>query len=149
MSILARMMNDPIFRLHREMDRLFESFFEDLPAQRPYAAGYPGMNLWEDTDAAYVEAELPGLSMDDLDVTVQGNELRIAGERKTAPYEGAEYQRRERATGRFARTLTIPWEVDADRVEARLQDGVLTIRLPKNESAKARRVKVLPGPAAS
>lgn len=147
--MLARMANDfmPLMRLHDEMNRLFESFFEDAPSLRGYGGGYPGINLWEDGDHAYVEAELPGLGMEDLEIYVTGNELTISGERRIAAPEGASDQRRERASGRFTRTLTLPWEIDADRVEAALRDGVLTVTLPKCESCKPRKVEVKALPA--
>ena len=143
--MLTRMMNDfaPLFRLQNEMNRLFEDFFEDMPATRPYGRQYPAMNLWEDGDAAYVESELPGLTLEDLDVSVRGNELTLSGERKIAEQQNANWHRRERGYGRFTRTLQIPWEIDADKVEATLRDGVLTVKLPKAESAKPKKVKVL------
>jgi len=143
--MLARMMNDfaPLFRLHDEMNRLFEDWREAGPALRPYGAGYPAINLWEEGDAARVEAELPGLGMDDVEVYVAGNEVSIGGERKIAAPDGAAWHRRERSHGRFTRTFTLPWEVDADRVEAKLVDGVLTVHLPKCESCKPKKVKVL------
>ena len=143
--MLTRMLNDfaPLLRLQNEMNRLFEDFFEDMPANRPYGRQYPAMNLWEDGDAAYVESELPGLTLEDLDVSVRGNELTISGERKIAEQKEANWHRRERGYGRFTRTLQIPWEIDADKVEATLRDGVLTVKLPKSESAKPRKVQVL------
>jgi len=143
--LLNRMMNDfaPLMQLQGQMNRLFENVFEDLPAVRPYAAGYPALNTWEDGDNAYLEAELPGLSMDEVEIYVTGNEVRMGGERKIAEPEGASWHRRERSQGRFSRTLTLPWEIDADRVEATLRDGVLSVRLPKCESCKPRKVKVL------
>jgi len=143
--MLARMMNDisPLFRLHDQVNRLFESFSEDVPRVRPYGAAYPALNTWEDGDSAYVEAELPGLTLDDVEVLVAGSELTINGERKIAGPGDASWHRRERSYGRFSRKLTLPWEVDADRVEARLRDGVLTVRLPKAEAVKPRKVKLL------
>ena len=132
-----------LWRMRDEMDRLFEDFFEDTPSARPYGAAYPALNTWEDGDSAYVEAELPGLGMDDVEVLVSGNEVTINGERKIEAALGAGWHRRERAQGRFSRSLTLPWEVDADKVEAKLQDGVLTVRLPRCESCKPKKVKVL------
>jgi HSP20 family protein len=136
---------DPVLRLHGEMNRLFESFFEDAPAlaTRPYARGWPALNTWEDGDAAWVEAELPGLAMDDVEVLVSGSDVTINGERRIAAPDNAAWHRRERSQGRFSRTLSLPWEIDADKVEARLQDGVLTVRLPKCETCKPKKVKVL------
>jgi len=143
--LLNRMMNDfaPLMQLQGQVNRLFDGFFEELPAARPYAAGYPALNTWEDGDHAYVEAELPGLSMDDLDVSVCGREVTIKGERKLAEPQGASWHRRERSWGQFTRTVTLPWDIDAEKVEAKLRDGVLTVRLPKAESAKPRKVKLL------
>ena len=142
--MLARMMNDfaPLLRLHNDVNRLFEGFFEDLPDVRPYGAGYPALNTWEDGDAAWVEAELPGLTMSDLEVLVSGHELTINGRREIAAPQGAGYHRRERAQGAFSRSLALPWVIDADQVEARLRDGVLTIKLPKAESAKPKKIEV-------
>ena len=147
--MLTRMMNDfaPLFRLHNEMGRLFnrsENFFDDAPAAgRPYGQGYPALNTWEDADAGYIETELPGLTMEDLEVLVSGSEVTINGHRKLAEAQGASWHRRERSQGQFTRTVTLPWEIDAEKVEAKLRDGVLTVRLPKAESAKPRKVKVL------
>jgi len=130
-------------RLHGQMNRLFENFFEDMPATRPYGTGYPALNTWEDGEHAYVEAELPGLSLEDVEVYVSGDEVTIGGERKIpAASADAAWHRRERAQGRFTRTLTLPWEVDADKVEATLRDGVLLVKLPKCESCRPKRVKV-------
>src|SRR5689334_8388033 len=132
--MLARMLDNfagpnfgnfgPLFRLQDEMNRLFEDFFEDLPAVRPYGAGYPAINVWEDGDAAWAECELPGMSMDDVEVFVTGNELTLSGHRKLDPVEGAQWHRQERAQGHFSRSISLPWEIDADKVEARLTDGV-------------------------
>jgi HSP20 family protein len=143
--MFGRMMNDfaPLMRLQDEMNQLFENFFDDMPAQRGLSAGYPGVNLWEDGDNAYVEAELPGFGMEDVEVLVTGNELTINGERKIADQTNASYHRRERGRGRFSRTMTLPWEIDADKVQAKLVDGVLTVTLPKAESAKPKKVKLL------
>lgn len=144
--MFTRMMNGfmPLMRLQDEMNQLFDSFFDDAPATREYARQYPGVNLWEDGDTAFVEAELPGLSMDDVEVLVTGSELTINGERKIAAPQNATYHRRERAAGRFSRTVALPWEIDSDRVEASFSEGVLTVKLPKCESCKPRKVKVLP-----
>jgi len=141
----ARMTNDfaPLFRLQTHMNRLFDQLLDDQPSVRPYGQTYPAMNTWEDAEAAYVEAELPGMTMEDVEVYVLGAELTISGERKIAQPQDASWHRRERSHGRFQRTLGLPWPIDADRVEAKLTDGVLWIRLPKAETAKPKKVKVL------
>ena len=97
---------------------------------------------WTDGDSAHLEAELPGLALENLEVLVTGSELTLKGERRITTPEVASWHRRERPSGRFIRTIALPWEIDAGNVEAKLRDGVLTIRLPKAESAKPKRVKL-------
>lgn len=134
----------PLGRLQDEMNRLLEGFFEEMPVGRGFGAMYPGVNLWEEEEAAYLEAELPGLTLGDIEVSVMGNAVSIQGERKLPEMKEATYYRRERATGRFSRTMTLPWEINAEKVEAKLHEGILTVRLPKAESAKPKKIKVLP-----
>lgn len=129
--------------LRREMNRLFDARFRGNGGGfLPRARVFPPLNVWEDQDKLFVEAETPGLSMSDVEVEVIGNELTIKGERK--PFEGQEftYHRRERGTGSFTRTITLPIEVNAEKVEAVLREGVLTITLPKAETAKPRKISV-------
>jgi HSP20 family protein len=133
----------PWLRLQADMNRLFESFFEDLPGQRMYAETYPAINIWDDGENGYLEAELPGLSAKDVELLVRGNQVSIRGERRIPEEKGATWHRRERAQGRFTRALTLPWEINADKVEAKWTDGVLMVKLPKSESNKPRRVPVL------
>jgi HSP20 family protein len=100
------------------------------------------LNVWEDGETLVAEAEVPGLTMKDIDVTVVGDELTIKGQRTA--HEGAKpvYHRQERGTGAFSRSITLPYEINTDAVEATLRDGILTIRLPKSESARARKIAV-------
>jgi HSP20 family protein len=144
--MLARMTNDfaPLMRLHDQMNEWFENFFEAMPALRGYAAGYPALNLWDDGDNAYVEAELPGLSMDDVELYAHENELTINGRRTFPEAKDGGYRRRERAAGRFSRTVMLPWKIDADKVQAKLTNGVLSVTLPKCAECKPKKVKVLP-----
>lgn len=129
--------------LRREMNRLFDSRFRGYDGGWfPRTRVFPPLNVWEDGERLMVEAETPGLDMNDIEVQVVGNELTIKGERK--PFEGQNptYHRQERGTGSFTRTVTLPIDVNADKVEAVLKDGVLTIALPKAEEAKARKITV-------
>jgi HSP20 family protein len=127
------------------MDRLFERMFEDMPRyQREWspASSFPAVNVWEDEKNLYAEAEIPGIRMEDLDVSVIENELILKGERKVTADEKATFHRRERGVGTFSRVFRLPVDIDADRVEATLRDGVLQITLPKAEAAKPRKVEV-------
>ena len=135
---------EPLFRLQNEMNRLFEDFVQEVPTSRPYGAMYPAVTLWEDGDNAYLECELPGLTLTDVEVYAIGNELTVRGQRNKMPeVPDASYHRRERPYGQFSRTITLPWEIQTDKVEAKLVDGVLTIKLPKSEAAKPHKVKLL------
>lgn len=133
-------------RLQREVNRIFRDFGVDLfePTAWPrLRAGFPPLNVWEDDDALYVEAELPGMSLDDIEIYVtRDNQLTIRGERKAPEIEKGTWHRRERMFGSFTRVITLPVEVDADKVEATLHNGLLRIRLPKAETARARKIPV-------
>lgn len=125
-----------VHRLRQEMDRLFGA-----SAAEP--ASYPALNVWEDGERLYVEAEVPGLDPSRWEIVVTaGNRLSIQGERSAPTVEGGTWHRRERGVGKFARVLELPQSVDPSRVEAEYKLGVLTIVLPKRDEAKARRIEV-------
>lgn len=133
-------------RLQREMDRLFTGMIapeSDVRAAAPgRAAMFPPLNVWETDQGYFVEAELPGFTMDKLDISLLGQDLTIKGERAEPAHERATLHRRERAFGAFARTVRLPGEIDAGRVSAKLTAGVLTIELPKSEAMRPRHIKV-------
>ena len=103
---------------------------------------FPSLNVWEEGDTIKVEAELPGVRIEDIEVSFEKGELTLKGEKKFEGKETASLHRRERQYGAFTRTMTFPWEIVADQVSAELKDGVLTITLPKAEEAKPRKVAV-------
>ncbi len=128
-------------QLRREVDDLLGSVGLAVPSLPGLTAPvFPAANVWDAGDALCVEAELPGVKMEELEVYAVGNELTLKGRRPAPTDERIAYHRRERGTGDFSRVLLLPVEVDADRVEATLKDGVLTIKLPKAEAAKPRRI---------
>lgn len=113
------------------------------PTWPALGAAYPPVNVREDGETVYVEAELPGIHQEDVAVVVtEGNQLTIEGERRPAGPEGAVWHRRERGFGRFGRVVLLPVAVDADKVEARLEHGVLLVTLPKAEAYRPRRIPV-------
>jgi HSP20 family protein len=129
-------------RMRREMDRLFGDLTEGI-FREPRAGLYPLVNVTEGSDNYYIRAELPGIKAEDLDVSVTGNSLSIAGERKIpAEDEKAKYHRREREAGKFSRIISLPAQVDTTRVEASCVDGILTVVLPKSEAAKPKQITV-------
>jgi HSP20 family protein len=136
----------PLTELQREIDRLFDGVVgRQFGRPGRWRVGYvfPPVNVRETDDEYLVECELPGLKMEDLEVTVTGDQLTVAGTRPdTTPTEGATLHRRERDAGDFSRALTLPGAVAADRCEARLKCGILSIRIPKAETAKPKRIEV-------
>jgi len=104
---------------------------------------FPLVNVREEADAFHVEAEVPGVTREQLEVFVRhGTELTLQGERAPAGSASGAWLRQERGNGRFHRVLTLPVPVDADKVEAKLVDGVLMLTLPKAEEARPRRIAV-------
>ena len=129
-------------RLSAEMNRMFRHFGTRDAGLRP-AVAYPAVDVWQDEHSLYVEAELPGIQIADLDIYVTGgNQLNLGGERKPPAVEGGVWHRQERGYGKFSRLLTLPCDVKTEEVEADLKDGVLTIKLPKSEAAKPRRLAI-------
>ena len=107
------------------------------------ADSYPPVNIWADNDKVYAEAELPGMQLDHLEIYVaEGNQLTIQGERRPPELGQSVWYGQERGFGQFSRTIVLPVNVDADKVEARFEHGVLLVTLPKSEAAKARRISV-------
>ena len=128
-------------RMRQNMERLFEE--ARAPYQPTQAGVFPLTNLSEDKDNYYIRAELPGVKGDELDIQVTGNNLAISGERKiAAEEEGAKYHRREREAGSFSRMIGLPGEVDTDKVDANLKNGILTVVVPKAEIAKPKQISV-------
>lgn len=133
---------EELSRMRRQMDRIVDAFLAPR-AQGVQAGVFPAINLTEDDNHYYLRAELPGVRTEDLDIQATGRNLTIVGERKLATEEAsARYHRREREGGLFSRVLAMPKEIDADRVEARMQNGILTLKVPKAESAKPRRIAI-------
>ncbi|MBU0639548.1 MAG: Hsp20/alpha crystallin family protein [Planctomycetes bacterium] len=133
----------PLTGLHRGLDQLLARFAAgfDLDATERTRT-FPALNVWEDGDCFYAEAEVPGFSMDQLEILVAGNELTIKGQRDFTTDEERVYHCRQRGVSEFTRYTMLPAEVDADKVEAALKDGVLNIQLPKAEAARARKIAV-------
>jgi HSP20 family protein len=127
--------------LQGEMNRLFDRWGTSTGLWG--APTFPALNVWEESDQVLVEAELPGLDLKDLEIYVTGgNQLTLKGERKPLALEKGVWHRRERSFGSFSRTLTLPFPVDPEKVEAKLENGVLLVRLAKHESARPRKIQV-------
>lgn len=152
----------PLDELRDEIDRLWTALVTAPPLHgwgpRSEERVFPAVNLRETFDAFIVEAELPGISVSDVDISVAGDSLVLkgsrpstdaptdapTGERSTAAPTGEKvvWLLRERGTGAFERRITLPVAIDSQRVEARLVDGVLTVVCPKLAACQPRKVEV-------
>jgi HSP20 family protein len=124
----------------RDIDRVFDAFFGQTERGRRWV---PAIDLVEADDHFLLKADLPGLSEGDVNIEVQDGTLTVSGERK-AEHEQREkgWYRIERSFGSFSRSLTLPDGVDADRIEASFNHGVLEVRIPKPEERKPRRIAI-------
>ena len=133
-------------RLGAEFDRLFGDLFAEMPGRssgsRASGTVFPPLNVWEDEESFHVEAEVPGVSADAVEIEVVGSALTIRGERKVEATDDVTAHRRERAAGRFERAVELPAEVDSEKVDASLKNGVLLLVLPKIEAAKPKKIQI-------
>jgi HSP20 family protein len=127
-------------RLQENMNNLFGN-----PRQEPRTE-FPPVNVWVGADGVVLAAEVPGQSPDQIDLTVHQDTVTLRGERKPEPLaEDAVVHRRERVYGPFSRTVVLPFRVDAEKVSAKFDRGVLKLELPRPESDKPRHVKIARG----
>ena len=133
---------NPVSSLQNQMNRLFSGFFEDWGGYPAMESWGPAMDIEESAEGFVVTAELPGVDPKDVEITAVGNELTIRGELKSEEVQGRTRHRRERRTGSFFRSLTLPTNVNPEHVKAEYRNGILTLTLPKREEAKPRTIKI-------
>lgn len=127
--------------LRAMMDRLFDESF--LPFGKISAEGALAVDVTETEDAYTVTASLPGVKPGEVEITAQGNMVTITGETKAEEEKKEkDYVLKERREGRYSRTVTLPMPVDTEKAEAKFEDGVLTLTMPKMEVAKPKRITV-------
>jgi len=130
--------------LRSRMNRLFTDY------DRSYGEDYgwritretPRTNLYDNGDKLEITAEVPGLLKENLNIKIQGNYLEVSGTRKADAPEGYKTHRAEREAGSFTRSFTLPCDIDVDKVEASLDNGILALTLPKAEEVKPKQVTV-------
>jgi HSP20 family protein len=143
----------PLDEMRDDFERVWSALALPTESMRPVprtaTSGFPAVNVAEDDDAIIVEAELPGLDATDVEISVKNDELVLRGSRAAVAADDGDgatprvtWHRRERGSGPFERRLTLPVAIDAERVEARLVDGVLTVTCPKAAEAQPRKVEV-------
>jgi HSP20 family protein len=145
---ITRYGRDP-WSIFDELESLQEDFnraFGDwgAPGRRSgRRRAFPPLNVWASEEGVVVDAELPGVEVNDVDIAVTGDELAIRGKVGVAePREGETLHRRERAAGEFARTLTLPFRADGAGVKAAYKNGILRITVPRAEEDRPRKIAI-------
>lgn len=123
----------------QDLDRLFENFLMDRGAR--WDAVYPRLDVVEHDDAYDVHVDLPGVKRENVDVSLTSNVLTITGTRHSETSKEKEGVTREES-GRFERSLTLPEGIDGNKVEAEMENGVLSLHIPKSESAAPRKIEI-------
>src|SRR5262245_5569691 len=131
---------DALFDLQQALEASLESDW--LRSGTAAAGAFPPINVFQQGDTLVAILEVPGVKKDDLDIQAQDNAIRISGKKEITYPQGVSVHRRERLTGTFDRTLTVPMQIDTDRIKAEYRDGVLALFLPRAESDKPRTIKI-------
>lgn len=126
------------------ISRLFDNFFNNLQGEEVSNRGWvPPVDIQETEEAYKLQAELPGLTKDDINITLENNVLRLSGERKfEKDVEKENYHRIERTYGAFSRAFALPQQVNPEGVQAAFENGILTVTVPKAEQAKPRKISI-------
>lgn len=140
--LLHELSRSRLFDTVRDMERL-QSHFNRLLETSWRTPEFPPLNVWISEDKAHVAAEMPGITPDEIEISVINDTLTLRGCREPDQLkEGESLHRRERGFGQFSRTIQLPFNVDADKVEAISKKGILHITLPRTESDKPRKIAV-------
>lgn len=144
MALMRWEPSEGLTSLRREMDRLFEDFFERSPFHfRTSGSWEPSVEVADTKDTIVVKAQVPGISKDNLQVNITADAITLKGELKEEEKkEDKNYSRQEIRYGAFLRTVPLPAAVQADKATAQLKDGVLEITLPKSEPAKVKEIPI-------
>ncbi len=153
MAIERRRPEMSMMRPFEEMERFMDRAFRDFPSFRPFwyraprgeMSWMPAIDIYEQEKQFIVRAELPGVNMDDVDIAISGDMLTIKGERKMPQMKDEEYQMSEITYGTFSRTISLPQQVQADKIEATMESGILEIKLPKVPEAVPTRIQIKSG----
>ncbi|HOF05632.1 MAG TPA: Hsp20/alpha crystallin family protein [Syntrophales bacterium] len=138
--------DNPFFSIQREMNRLFDDFFRGadlMPARERLNRFVPSLDVRENDKEVTIKAELPGMDEKDVELLVTENSLTLKGEKKEEKEDkGKDYYHMERSYGSFQRVIPLPEGIDINKVEAKFKKGVLSINLPKLESARTKGKKI-------
>ncbi len=154
-GVWRRELTVPLQNLQGELNRLFEEYWQPAAAAAPSpeptdlatAVWTPALDLFETPSDLVLIVDLPGVDPASIDLSLTGNVLTLRGEKPAPEVAGGHPRAKERALGSFHRQITVTEAVDFDRVQAEARDGVLTVRLPKQEAAKPRTITIQPAKA--
>jgi len=133
---------DELARINRDLDDAFSTWGAPASIRAAARGSFPPVNIGASDDQVHVYAFAPGLDPAQIDIRVQRNLLTMAGRRTIDPHDDAEHYLRERFHGEFRRVMTLPDDVDPDRVEATYRDGVLHVQVQRSEQGKPRQIPV-------
>ncbi len=129
-------LGEQLDRLNGEFNRMYGK------ASREFGSAFPAFNIYSNAEGAILTAELPGVNIADLDITVVGKVISVKGTRKEGSSDEGKHLRRERKVGEFIRSFEMPFTIEADKVEARSNNGVLKLVVPRSEADKPKRIEV-------
>lgn len=136
----------PMGSLRQEIDELFEGFFGTPTNAGTADVNIPCINVAETEEAIEVTTDLPGIKAEDIDIEIRNAYLTISGQtseaKETEEDNSRKYHRVERQTGSFSRLVHLPCEVQQDKIDAELKDGVLTVTMPKAEESKSKKITI-------
>ncbi len=131
---------DALFDLQKALDARLDSDW--LRGATGGSGAYPPINVFQQGDSLIAILEVPGVSKEDLEIQAKDNTIRISGKKAIAYPDGASVHRRERLSGSFDRTLTVPMQIDTGGIKAEYRDGVLALHIPRAESDKPRTIRI-------
>jgi HSP20 family protein len=131
---------DALFEFQRALDARLDSDW--LRGSTTGTGAFPPINVFQQADSLVAIVELPGVNKSDLEIQAKDNAIRISGKKVIAYQNGASLHRRERLSGTFDRTLTVPMQIDANSIKAEYRDGVLALFIPRAESDKPRSIAI-------
>jgi HSP20 family protein len=133
---------DEFSRMEREMDELFGQWPWPMGLRATARGAFPAVNVGSTPDQLEVYLFVPGVDPQSLDISIQQNLLTVSGERRQPAEENATFYRKERFEGEFRRIITLPDDVDPERVDAHCRDGILRVTVQRREAAKPRQIEI-------
>ena len=133
---------DELWRLQQEVDELFGSWSSPLGIRSLPRGSFPAVNVGQTPERVEIYLFAPGIDPKSLDISIQQNLLTVSGKREVGTKEEADYYRQERFVGEFRRVISLPEDVDPERVQAKYADGIVQIGVQRREAARPRQIEI-------